>query len=502
MNEHFICIKVDREERPDIDQVYMEAVQAMGLNGGWPLNVFLTPDQEPFYGGTYYPPASWEKLLRDIHRTFQSRRDELEASASQLTKHLATSDLERFKATTTATELRQDVQEISTKLDSAFDTTWGGMSRAPKFVMPSVWMLLLRCHQLSGNDALLEQVNLTLKKVAMGGIHDQVGGGFARYSVDGEWFAPHFEKMLYDNAQLMSLYSEAYAITGDIEYVRVVSGIFDWLTREMTHPDGGFYSALDADSEGEEGKYYVWTKAEIVQHLGEHAELIGEYFSVTHEGNWEKGNNILNRHKPDDEFLGDKNIPPSEWEEILGQAKDKLLHVREGRIKPGLDDKVITGWNALMITGFTDAYRAWGETRYLDAAEKAVRFLEENLIDATTLYRSYKGKASTTKGFLDDYAFTIQAYLNLYEVTFNEDYLSRAKSLMNRAMEDFYDEEEKYFYYTPHDGESLISRKKEIFDNVIPSSNSAMARNLMRLGLIYDERDWLALSESMTNSLS
>lgn len=502
MNEYFICIKVDREERPDIDNVYMEAVQAMGLNGGWPLNVFLTPDQKPFYGGTYYPPASWDKLLRDIHRTFRSRRDELEASASELTKHLATSDLERFKAAATATELHQDVSEISAKLHSAFDTTWGGMSRAPKFVMPSVWMLLLRCHQLSGNDALLEQVNLTLKKVAMGGIHDQVGGGFARYSVDGEWFAPHFEKMLYDNAQLMSLYSEAYSITGDKEYGNVVAGIFDWLSREMTHPDGGFYSALDADSEGEEGKYYVWTKAEIDQHLGERAGLIGEYFSVTQEGNWEKGNNILNRRKPDEAFLQENGIPASEWNEILSQAKDKLLHAREGRIKPGLDDKIITAWNALMITGLTDAYRAWGETRYLDAAEKAMRFLEENLIDGTTLHRSFKGKASATKGFLDDYAFTIQAYVNVYEVTFNEAYLSRARDLMTRAMEDFYDEEEKYFYYTPHHGESLISRKKDIFDNVIPSSNSAMARNLMRLGLIYDERDWLALSESMTNSLS
>ena len=502
MNEHFVCIKVDREERPDVDQVYMEAVQAMGLNGGWPLNVFLTPDQKPFYGGTYYPPKSWEKLLRDIAKTFRNRREELEASASQLTSHLAQSDVERFRSRAAATELAHDIDTITTKLGSAFDTTWGGMNRAPKFIMPSVWMLLLRCHYLSPDTALINQIHLTLKKIAMGGIHDQIGGGFARYSVDGEWFAPHFEKMLYDNGQLMTLYAEAFAATGDAEYKDVVESIFDWLSREMTHPDGGFYSALDADSEGEEGKYYVWTKAELDQHLGDHAALVSDYYGVTAEGNWENGHNILMRRSADDEFLAKHKLTAERWREILTDSKTRLLKVREQRIKPGLDDKIITGWNGIMVSGLAHAYRATSDTRYRDAAIKAMQFINANLRDGTTLYRSFKGKRSPTLGFLDDYALTIQACIDLYEITFDESYLEEAAVLLSHAMENFFDSRERYFFYSHQEAESLISRKKEIFDNVIPSSNSIMARSLRRLGLIYDKAEWVELADEMTSALA
>lgn len=502
MNEHFICIKVDREERPDVDQVYMEAVQAMGLNGGWPLNVFLTPDQKPFYGGTYYPPQSWEKLLRDIAHTYKVRRSELEASAHKLTKHLAQSDVERFRSQAKATELAHDLDAITVKLDTAFDRTWGGMNRAPKFVMPSVWMLLLRCYYLSNDAALIDQINLTLKKIDMGGIHDQIGGGFARYSVDGEWFAPHFEKMLYDNGQLMSLYAEAFAATGDTEYRDVVESIFEWLSREMTHPDGGFYSALDADSEGEEGKYYVWTKAELDQLLGEHAALIGAYYGVTAEGNWEKGNNILARSNTDEEFLAKHQLDAEQWRKILNDSKATLLRIREQRIKPGLDDKIITAWNGIMISGLAHAFRATGAVRYRDAAIKAMQFIDTHLREGTTLYRSYKEKRSSTTGFLDDYAMTIQAAIDLYEVTFDEAYLEEADALLRYALEEFFDKKERYFFYAHHEGESLITRKKEIFDNVIPSSNSVMARNLNRLGLIYDNRAWMELGNEMIASLA
>jgi uncharacterized protein YyaL (SSP411 family) len=502
MNENFVCIKVDREERPDVDQIYMEAVQAMGLNGGWPLNVFLTPDQKPFYGGTYYPPQSWEKLLRDIAKAFSTRRSELEASARTLTRHLEQSDVERFRTRAAATELAHDVKAMMTQLASAFDTTWGGMNRAPKFVMPSVWMLLLRCHYLSQDDALLNQIHLTLKKIAMGGIHDQIGGGFARYSVDGEWFAPHFEKMLYDNGQLMSLYAEAYSATGGKEYKDVIEDIFSWLSREMTHPEGGFYSALDADSEGEEGKYYVWTKAEIDQHLGEQASLVNEYYGVTAEGNWENGNNILARPSSDEEFLSKHQLKAEQWRTILNESKATLLRVREQRIKPGLDDKIITAWNGIMISGLTHAYRATSDVRYRDAAMKAMNFINTHLREGTTLYRSFKGKRSSTTGFLDDYAMTIRANIDLYEVTFDEAYLDDAASLLRHAMEDFFDKKERYFYYAHHEGESLISRKKEIFDNVIPSSNSVMARKLRRLGLIYDNKEWIDLSTEMTGAFA
>jgi uncharacterized protein len=502
MNSHFICIKVDREERPDIDQVYMEAVQAMGLNGGWPLNVFLTPDQKPFYGGTYYPPQSWVKLLNNIHDTYVTKRVQLEASANELTDLLSRTDLERYKQTSKVSALNQDVHVMMDKLDSAYDTTWGGMDKAPKFVMPSLWMFLLRCYHLTKDEGVLDQIQLTLKKIAMGGIHDQIGGGFARYSVDGQWFAPHFEKMLYDNAQLMSLYAEAYAVTSDREYKMVVGDIFSWLEREMIDPAGGFYSALDADSEGEEGKYYVWTKGEIDAHLGEQAPLIDEYYSVEASGNWEKGQNILTRRKSDAAFLDHKNLAGQQWDSLLRQSKATLLHAREKRIRPGLDDKIITSWNAMMITGLTDAYRVFGDAKYLQAAEKAIRFLESETKDGTTLYRSYKGKPSVTTGFLDDYAFMIQAYVKLYEVTFDEAYLASAHELMDFTMKNFFDPTDGFFFYTHHEGEELISRKKEIFDNVIPSSNSVMARNLMALGLIYDQNDWIALAEKMIGSLS
>lgn len=502
MNDHFICIKVDREERPDIDQVYMEAVQAMGLNGGWPLNVFLTPDQKPFYGGTYYPPQSWTKLLNNIQQTYKTKRTQLEASANELTDILSRNDLERFKQTSQASALNEDIHAIINKLSSAYDTVWGGMDRAPKFVMPSMWMLLLRCYHVTRDEATMDQIRLTLNKIAMGGIHDQIGGGFARYSVDGQWFAPHFEKMLYDNAQLMSLYAEAYGVTGDQQFREIVQDIYAWLGREMTHPEGGFYSALDADSEGEEGKYYVWTKNELDQQLGQRSDLIADYYDVSDDGNWENKRNILTRRTTDSAFVEAKKITPQQLDNDLKESRAALLEARDKRISPGLDDKIITAWNAMMITGLTDAYRYLGDGKYLQTAEHAVRFLEMKIKDGTTLHRSFKGRPSATEGFLDDYACMIQAYINLYQVTFNEEYLGKARELMEFTLKNFFDPEDGFFFYTHHEGEELISRKKEIFDNVIPASNSIMARNLLTLGLIYDQDEWLTRADQMISSLS
>lgn len=369
--------------------------------------------------------------------------------------------------------------------------------------MPSVWQWLLRYHHLTGSGPALDQINLTLSKIAEGGIYDQIGGGFARYSVDANWFAPHFEKMLYDNAQLLSLYSEAYQVTKDDRYKNIVYETFDWLHREMTHEKGGFYSALDADSEGVEGQYYVWTKSELDQILGTEEKIISAYYGVTEEGNWEHGNNILKRTGPDELFLKEYNtLKISEWQDTLKATKDKLLAQREKRIKPGLDDKIITAWNAMTICGLTDAFKAFGDSRFLDAALKNISFIENELTSGHVLHRSYKGKPSATQGFLDDYAYVIQAQLSLYQVTFDERWIHRAANLMEHVLQNFYDLSDGFFFYTSIEAEKLITRKKEIFDNVIPSSNAIMARNLFHLGTLLDKNEWKDIANSMAASLS
>jgi uncharacterized protein YyaL (SSP411 family) len=502
MNEYLVCIKVDREERPDVDQIYMDAVQAMGQHGGWPLNVFLTPDQKPFYGGTYFPPAQWVQLLKGIHKGFHERRNEVEESAHQFAEHLARQDTQRFKKTAEPTELKNDLESIYTKLEVAFDTQWGGLEKEPKFIMPSLWLWLLRYHYLTKNEKALQQTLLTLKRVGMGGIYDQIGGGFARYSVDGYWFAPHFEKMLYDNAQLMSLYAEAYTITRDPEFKTILEETFEWLQTEMMHPEGGFYSALDADSEGVEGKFYVWKKQELEETLKEDAGLINAYYSVKSEGNWEHGNNILFRAIPEDKFLAEHNLKKDEWNSKLREIKDRLLAVRDKRIPPGLDDKVITSWNAMMVSGLADAYKALGDDRFLKAAKKNMEFLERGLTEGMTLYRSFKNKRSTTPGFLDDYAYMIQACVRLYQMTFEEYWIKRAEALMVHTIDNFLDSSDGFFHYSGKYAEKLIAAKKEIFDNVIPASNSVMAQNLFHLGVLLDKEEWNTMARNMTDSLS
>lgn len=501
MNEYLVCIKVDREERPDVDQIYMDAVQAMGQHGGWPLNVFLTPDQKPFYGGTYFPPQQWMQLLEGINRAFKERRGEINESAEQFAQHLATQNLQRFTRTAESEELKLNLESAFKKLEPAFDQVWGGLDKAPKFIMPSIWHWLLRYHHLTGNEQALTQTLITLKKVAMGGIYDQIGGGFARYSVDGYWFAPHFEKMLYDNAQLMSLYAEAYAVTKDEEFLTILNETFEWLQTEMMHPDGGFYSALDADSEGVEGKFYVWTNSEFEEVIKEDRELLKTYYSIKDEGNWEHGNNILFRAIPDDKFLEKTGLTKEEWKSKLQNAKDKLLAVRDKRIKPGLDDKIILGWNAMMVVGLADAYKFTGNEKFLKAALKNMEFLERELCEVTSLYRSYKGKRSNTHAFLDDYAYFIQACIRLYQVTFNEYWIKRAEVFVSHTIDNFLDSDDGFFHYSSKYGEKLIAQKKEIFDNVIPSSNSVMAQNLFHVGVILDRDEWKGMASRMVDSL-
>ena len=502
MNEHLVCIKVDREERPDIDLIYMEAVQAMGMQGGWPLNVFLLPDQKPFYGGTYFPPEQWVQVVRGISNAFSTRRDEVETSARELTNHLALQDTSRFKKESPARELSDELDEIFRKLQPAFDKTWGGLQKAPKFIMPSVWRWLLRYYQLTKNPEALEHTVLTLKKIAMGGIYDQIGGGFARYSVDQYWFVPHFEKMLYDNAQLMTLYAEAYALTKDDEFKTVLVETFEWLQTEMMDGQGGFYSALDADSEGVEGKFYVWTMDELKSVLGDDAGPVLDYYSIKEEGNWEPQKNILIRVQKEADFLNKHGLNAESWKVKLQSVKDKLLAVRDKRVRPGLDDKIITGWNAMMVIGLVDTYKSLGDERFLTAALRNMQFIENELTEGLKLFRSYRGKRSHVTAFLDDYAYVIQACISLYGVTFDEYWINRAKALMQHTVENFYDPTDGFFQYSSLESEKLIASRKEILDNVIPSSNSVMAQNLFHLGILFDDADWRSLSERMVKSLS
>jgi uncharacterized protein YyaL (SSP411 family) len=498
MNQHFVCIKVDREERPDIDAIYMDAVQAMGINGGWPLNVILTPEAKPFYGGTYFPARQWSNLLIQVADAYQRQKEQLVESAEKFTENLSLSESQKYGLV--ASDEPYSLNELRStfaRLVQGFDWKLGGMNKAPKFPMPSIYRFMLRYYQLTKEKQALSQLNLTLEQMAFGGIYDQVGGGFARYSVDAEWFAPHFEKMLYDNGQLISLYAEAYNLTKDPLYKEVVYQTADFVAREMTNAEGGFYSALDADSEGVEGKFYVWTKAELDALLGVDSEWFCEYYHVTEEGNWEHGQNILYRTRREDVFAEFLQESPEEFRFRLQSAHATLMQVRAQRIRPGLDDKVLCSWNALMLNGLVDAYRVFGEADFLKMALRNAEFLQTRMRNGEKLWHTYKdGRASLT-GYLEDYALVIEAFLNLYQATFEEKWLTEANQLTKYVIRNFYDAQEELFFFTDAEGEVLIARKKELFDNVIPASNSVMANNLYFLGLVLDKPQYSELSSNM-----
>ncbi|GAB3636916.1 thioredoxin domain-containing protein [Hymenobacter arcticus] len=501
MNEYFVCIKVDREERPDVDQVYMEAVQAMGVQGGWPLNVMLTPEAKPFYGGTYFPPTNWVKLLENIAQAYAGEhRAELDGSAERFAQVLQTSELEKYGALNEPVGPSVNDEEfklLAYNIAQRYDRERGGTNRAPKFPMPSIWRFLLRAHHISGSQQILSQVNLTLREMAWGGIYDQVGGGWARYSVDAEWLVPHFEKMLYDNGQLLSLYSEAFQVTQDPLYREVVYQTVAWVRRELTNPEGGFYSSLDADSEGEEGKFYVWTREELQQHLGDEEPLAAAYYNCTGVGNWEHGNNILHRRQADADFAQAHNLELPVLTKLVQGWQKTLLAARTQRVRPGLDDKVLTGWNALMLSGLVAAYRAFGDADFLELALRNAKFLQQNLRQGPRLFRTWKNGRATINGFLEDYALVIEAYLALYEATFAENWLREAEALTTYVLANFFDPAEQQFFYTDASAEPLIARKKELFDNVIPGSNSVMANNLLRLGRHLENVDYQALATAM-----
>lgn len=498
MNENFINIKLDREERPDIDQIYMDAVQAMGLNGGWPLNVFITPDQKPFYGGTYFPKERWLDMLDAITTAFTENREKLDESADNFAKAISASETEKYGLVEDKNAIsRDDIDQSYAQLASRFDSRWGGMKKEPKFPMPSLWQWLLSYGELSGNPEAKAHLLFTLDKIAAGGIYDQIGGGFARYSVDGEWHVPHFEKMLYDNGQLLSLYANAYKVEARPQYLDVMEETMSWLEREMLDESGGFYAALDADSEGVEGKFYVWSIEEIEAIAGDHAELIKAYYDVKAKGNWEH-TNVLRRLTSDQEITQQFNISEEELKAILKTFKADALKERARRIRPGLDSKLISGWNALTLTGLTEVYIATRSEKAKELAQSLANFLiNEMIVDGTLLHTSNQN----IQGFLEDYAALIQGFTRYYEGFQDERFLQMARQLTDKVIAEFYDETEGLFYYTASSAENLIARKKDVFDNVIPSSNSIMSENLYKLAVIYDDENLRNIHQSVTSKV-
>jgi uncharacterized protein YyaL (SSP411 family) len=498
MNEFFVCIKVDREERPDVDQIYMDAVQTMGLHGGWPLNVFLTPDQKPFYGGTYFPPKQWASICHQVANAYKDHNDQIRESAENFARELNFSEVVKYGLNETEGHIASgDLHHMIISLQSRMDTEKGGMNKAPKFPMPCIWQFMAHYYGWTNNEEVLENLTHTLDAMAAGGIYDQVGGGFARYSVDAEWFVPHFEKMLYDNGQLVSLYAKGYQITPKETYRRVVYQTIEWLEREMVSEEDGFYSALDADSEGEEGKFYVWHDKEFDDILGVDASLAKKLYNIKPEGNWENGNNIP-YNLPDEQAL--PGLLGLDAEEIAVKRENinkKLLKARSSRVRPGTDDKILAGWNGLMLTGLADAYEVFGEPRFLKLAERNANFIISEMMEGSKLYRSFKNGRRSLFAYLEDYAAIIQSFIRLYEVTFDEKYLDLSGELTEYTLANFFDEAEGLFYFTDREGEELIARKKELFDNVIPASNSIMATNLYKLGLLLENSHYLHTSAEM-----
>lgn len=498
MNRHFINIKIDREERPDLDHIYMDAVQAIAGNGGWPLNVFLTPEGKPFYGGTYFPPVnlhnrpSWKAVLESISTAFREKRPEIEEQARNLTHHIAGAGFSIGSPGGMETFGREDLTRIYDQLMKTADRVDGGFGPAPKFPQTFSIRFLLQYYYYTSDPEALTHAGLSLDKMIYGGIYDQLGGGFARYSTDSEWLAPHFEKMLYDNALLIMALSEAFQMTGKSAYRKAVMETLDFVQKELMSEKGGFFSALDADSEGEEGKYYIWQKKEIRAILGPDAESFCSYYDVTDGGNWE-GKNILRIRNPE--------IPVPEEKEA--HWKKKLLEYRSRRIRPQLDDKILCGWNALMITACCKAFAALGDEKYRVLAVENMRFLEENMTGEAIFrfYHSYKEGKAMIPGFLDDYAFLIEAYIQLQEVTGDGSYLDRAKTLTTWVMAHFGEEETGYFYYTHDRQDDVIVRKREVYDGATPSGNSVMAANLLYLGTIYDIGEWKQRAIGNTSGL-
>jgi uncharacterized protein YyaL (SSP411 family) len=491
MNDNFINIKVDREERPDLDQVYMSAVQVMTGSGGWPMTVFLLPSGEPFYGGTYFPPddrygrPGFRRLLETIAQSYKSKKEEIVNGAQSLRQHLN----QKVQGSANADVVHLPLLDQAARgLSSRFDPRQGGFGAAPKFPPSMTIEFLLRYYHRTGNAEALQMSTFTLDKMAYGGLYDQIGGGFHRYSTDDRWLVPHFEKMLYDNALLARVYLDAWRVTGNPLYRRITEEVLDFIVLEMRDSNGGFYSTQDADSEGVEGKFYVWDLEEFKATAGPDGELLARYLDVTGHGNWEE-HNILNIPRPPDVFCKLEKISEDELKVKFDAARSKLYAARKRRIHPGRDEKILTDWNGLALRAFADAAAYLGRDDYRQIAESNAEFIFKTLWDGNHLLHSFKDGRARFNAYLDDYANVADGLLSLYQLTFEEKWLKRAESLADHIIDNFQDADNGGFYFTDIGHEALITRTKDYFDNATPSGNSVAADVLVRLAALLGRND-------------
>ncbi|MFQ5781863.1 MAG: thioredoxin domain-containing protein [Nitrosopumilus sp.] len=501
MNDTFINIKVDREERPDLDDIYQKVCQIATGQGGWPLSVFLTPDQKPFYVGTYFPVLDsygrpgFGSICRQLAQAWKEKPNDIEKSADNFLDALNKTETIQVSSKLERTIL----DEAAMNLFQLGDSTYGGFGSAPKFPNAANVSFLFRYAKLSGLSKFNEFALKTLNKMAKGGIFDQIGGGFHRYSTDTKWLVPHFEKMLYDNALIPVNYVEAYQITKDPFYLDILQKTLDFVLREMTSTEGGFYSAYDADSEGIEGKFYVWKKSEIKEILGNDSDLFCLYFDVTDGGNWE-GENILCNNLNISTVAFNFGITKEQVREILKSCSEKLLKVRSSRTSPGLDDKILVSWNSLMITAFAKGYRVTNEPKYLDAAKNCITFIENNLFSNDKLLRTYKNGIAKIDGYLEDYSYFVNALLDIFEIDPDPKYLKLALKLGHHLVDHFWDSQNNSFFMTSDDHEKLIVRPKSNYDLSLPSGNSVSAFVMLRLYHFSQEQTFLNISTKIMES--
>jgi uncharacterized protein YyaL (SSP411 family) len=506
MNAHFISIKVDREERPDVDAVYMKAVQILTGRGGWPLNMVTLPDGRPVWGGTYFKKEQWINALEQLQELYQSAPEKMIDYAEKL--HQGIQSIRIVPNENHETSINQEqIASLVEKWKKSFDWEFGGMASSPKFMMPNNYHFLMRYGYQEKDNELLDFVNLTLTRMAFGGVFDTVDGGFSRYSVDNKWHVPHFEKMLYDNGQLVSLYSDAYKLTANSLYKEVVEKTLSFVERELVNADGGFYCALDADSLNaekhlEEGAFYVWKIPELKTIIGEDFDLFREVFNINTFGLWEDENYVLIQNQSLEEIAKSNNIEVSTLQKKKKFWENALYIKREKRHKPRLDDKCLTSWNAIMLKGFVDAYKALEEPKYLELALQNANFIIKNLwSNEGNLFHNYKNQKSTINGYLEDYSLVIDAFISLYEVTFEEKWLLNAKRLTDYSLEHFYEAETGFFTFTSNLDEALITSHFETEDNVIPASNSVMAKNLFQLGIYFENSYYEKVSQQMLRNI-